>query len=160
MIQNHQPDEAMRATDEHWMRVALQQAQLAADADEVPVGAVVVCDGQLVAAAHNRRELDRMATAHAELLAIEQACRIKGSWRLSDCTLYVTLEPCPMCAGAIVNARVGRVVYGARDAKAGAFGSVLQMNEYPLNHKPILTREVLQKDCAAVLSDFFMKKRK
>ena len=101
-----------------------------------------------------------MATAHAEVLAIEEACRQVGGWRLSDCTLYVTLEPCPMCAGAIVNARVGRVVYGAKDAKAGAMGSVLDLSAYPLNHKPQTEVGVLAEPCARLLHGFFEKKRR
>lgn len=146
--------------DELFMRQALVEAQKAYELGEVPVGAVVVRDGQIISRGHNRREIDHMATAHAELLVMQEACRLLGRWRLSDCTLYVTLEPCPMCAGTIVNARVGRVVYGAKDAKAGAMGSVLSLNAYPLNHKAAVTTGVLEKDCAAILSDFFEKKRK
>lgn len=127
---------------------------------EVPVGAVVVRRGEVIAAACNRRETDRMATAHAELLAIEEACRVLGGWRLSDCTLYVTLEPCPMCAGSIINARIGRVVFGAKDAKAGAYGSLLNLNGYPFNHHPQLVGGVLASSCAALLSDFFNQKRR
>jgi tRNA(adenine34) deaminase len=121
---------------------------------------VVVRDGEVIARAHNRREIDHVATAHAELLAMEQACRAIGSWRLSDCTLYVTLEPCPMCAGTAVNARVGRVVYGAKDAKAGAMGSVLNVNTYPLNHKPRTESGLLATECADCLKAFFEAKRK
>ena len=146
--------------DELFMEQALAEAHLAAEMDEVPVGAVVVKDGTIIARAHNLKEQQHMPTAHAELLAIEQACRQSGSWRLSDCTLYVTLEPCPMCAGAIVNARVGRVVYGAKDAKAGAMGSVLDVNAYPLNHKPSVQTGVLGEPCARVLHDFFEEKRR
>lgn len=148
-----------RMMDEHYMTEALAEARRAAALGEVPVGAVIVCDGEIVARAHNRRETDRMATAHAELLAIEQACRALGGWRLSRCALYVTLEPCPMCAGAIVNARVGRVVFGAKDAKGGAMGSVLCMNAYPLNHKPTVEQGLCEKDCADVLRCFFERKR-
>ena len=146
--------------DEQYMRLALEQAQEAAEHGDVPVGAVVVRGDEVIACAHNRREVDRSAVAHAELLAIEQACRVLGTWRLSDCTLYVTLEPCPMCAGTIVNARVGRVVYGAKDAKAGAMGSVLNINAYPLNHKPRFEYGILAQECAAVLKEFFEAKRK
>jgi tRNA(adenine34) deaminase len=142
------------------MKEALAEARLALKTGDVPVGAVVVKDGAIIARAHNRREADRVATAHAELLAIEEACRVTGSWRLSDCTLYVTLEPCPMCAGTAVNARIGRVVYGAKDAKAGAMGSVLSINAYPLNHKAQVTAGVLETECAGILSEFFEKKRK
>lgn len=146
--------------DEYYMQQALEQARLAEEIGEVPVGAVMVCGDEVIACAYNRRETDRLATAHAELLAIEQACRALGGWRLSDCTLYVTLEPCPMCAGAIVNARVGRVVYGAKDARAGAMGSVMQMNSYPLNHKPAIESGVLAHQCADVLRAFFERRRK
>lgn len=148
-----------RMTDEQYMSEALTEARLADALGEVPVGAVVVCDGEIVARAHNLRETDRMATAHAELLTIQQACRALGTWRLSRCTLYVTLEPCPMCAGAIVNARVGRVIFGAKDAKGGAMGSVLNLNAYPFNHKPLLVSGVLEKDCADVLRLFFERRR-
>lgn len=145
--------------DENLMRRALELARTAGELGEVPVGAIVVRGDEIIAQAYNLRETDHVATAHAELLAIEQACRTIGSWRLHDCTLYVTLEPCPMCAGAIVNSRMGRVVYGAKDAKAGAMGSVLQMNSYPLNHKTKLEGEVLAKECADVLRAFFATKR-
>lgn len=146
--------------DEQYMTLALQEAAVAADMGEVPVGAVVVHGGEVIARAHNLRETDRCATAHAELLAIEQACRALGGWRLSDCTLYVTLEPCPMCAGAIVNARLGRVVFGAKDAKAGAMGSVLNVNAYPLNHKPKITQGVMANESGDVLRSFFERRRK
>ncbi len=146
--------------DEQFMAEALAQAERAFLMGEVPVGAVVVKDGQIIARGYNRRETDRMATAHAELLAMEEACRVLGSWRLSDCTLYVTLEPCPMCAGVAINARVGRVVYGAKDAKAGAMGSVFSVNAYPFNHKVDLTVGVLETECREILQRFFEEKRK
>jgi len=146
--------------DERFMKEALAEAERALHMGEVPVGAVVVKDGQIIARGHNRRECDHLATAHAELLAMEAACRALGSWRLSDCTLYVTLEPCPMCAGTAINARVGRVVYGAKDAKAGAMGSVLSINAYPLNHKADLTVGVLETECREILQRFFEGKRK
>ena len=145
---------------EPYMKEVLAEARLALKTGDVPVGAVVVKDGAIIARAHNRREADRVATAHAELLAIEEACRVVGSWRLSDCTLYVTLEPCPMCAGTAVNARIGRVVYGAKDAKAGAMGSVLSLSAYPLNHSPKITSGVLEEECRALLREFFEEKRK
>ena len=135
-------------------------ARAAAQMGEVPVGAVVVRNGEVIGAAGNRRECDHSATAHAELLAIEQACKQVGSWRLSDCTLYVTLEPCPMCAGAIVNARVGRVVFGCKDARAGAMGSVLNLPSYPLNHRPQCTYGVSEAECRAVLQEFFAARRR
>ena len=146
--------------DEIFMNEALAEAKKAAMAGEVPVGAVVVRDGEIISRGRNSKESRRVATGHAEIEAIEEACRVFGSWRLSDCTLYVTLEPCPMCAGAIVNSRIGRVVYGSADPKAGAMGSVLNFNAYPLNHKPQISSGVLEKDCSAVLSAFFSSKRK
>lgn len=146
--------------DELFMLEALDEARKARDLGEVPVGAVVVHDGRVIARGYNRRETDGLATAHAELLAMEAACRELGRWRLNDCTLYVTLEPCPMCAGTVINARAGRVVYGAKDAKAGAMGSVLSVNSYPLNHKADVTSGILEKECAAILSEFFEQKRK
>ena len=142
------------------MKEALAEAEQALAMGEVPVGAVVVRDGEIIARAHNRRETDRLATAHAELLAMDMACRALGSWRLSDCTLYVTLEPCPMCAGTTINARMGRVVYGAKDAKAGAMGSLFSVNSYPLNHKVDLTVGVLEAECREILQRFFEGKRK
>ncbi len=149
----------MLMQDENFMRQALGLAAQAAELGEVPVGAVVVQDGRVIGAAGNRRECDHRATAHAELLAIEQACEALGSWRLTDCTLYVTLEPCPMCAGAIVNARVGRVVFGCKDARAGAMGSVLNLPAYPLNHRPLYTCGVCEKECRTLLQAFFAKRR-
>lgn len=146
--------------DEFFMGEALAEARMAALRDEVPVGAVIVRDGEIIARAGNRRESDKMALAHAETLAIMDACRALGGWRLPRCTLYVTLEPCPMCAGAIVNSRIERVVYGASDMKAGAFGSVLDLNSFSLNHHPEITSGVMAVECAAVLSDYFKEKRK
>ncbi len=149
-----------RQQDREWMRRALSLAEQAAKHGDVPVGAVVVRNGEVIAQAGNRREADGMATAHAELLCVEQACRELGRWRLSDCTLYVTLEPCPMCAGALINARIGRVVFGAKDAKAGACGSLLNMDAYPLNHRLRAEGGVLERECAEVLSAFFERKRR
>lgn len=146
-------------TDRFFMKEALRLAKKAAEMGEVPVGAVLVCGGEIIASAHNLREANKMATAHAELLAIEEACRQKGDWRLSDSCLYVTLEPCPMCMGAIINSRLGKVYFGAKDAKAGACGSVLNMCSYPLNHKPEINSGFMKEECAAILSEFFLKKR-
>ena len=140
-----------QAQDAAFMELALEQARLAAALG----GAVVVRDGQVIAAAHNLRETGHRATAHAEVLAIEQACAVVGSWRLEGCTLYVTLEPCPMCAGAIINARVDRVVYGARDEKAGCCGSVAYLFAMPFNHCPRVRSGILQEECLAVLQQFF-----
>ncbi len=143
------------------MEQALEQARLAADIGEVPVGAVVVHQGEVIARAHNLRERSQDPTTHAEVLALQQAARELGSWRLCDTTLYVTLEPCPMCAGALVNARVDHVVYGCPDPKAGAVRTFYTICEDPrLNHRLEVTRGVLAKECAAALSDFFKRLRK
>ena len=142
------------------MELALEQARLAANLNETPIGAVLVWEGEVVASAFNRRELDRIATSHAEILAINEACRKLGGWRLHKATLYVTLEPCPMCAGAIINARVKRVVYGASDRKAGCCGSILDLFREPFNHHPEVTGGVLAEESAALLSSFFKKLRK
>ncbi|WP_419543488.1 tRNA adenosine(34) deaminase TadA [Negativibacillus massiliensis] len=146
--------------DAHWMHQALLEAKKAAALGEIPVGAVIVRDEQVIARAHNRRELDQDAMAHAEVLCIQQACRVLNSWRLSGCTLYVTLEPCPMCSGAIINSRLDRVVYGAKDDKAGCAGSVADLFVMPFNHTPVIRSGILEGECAAVLSDFFETLRK
>ena len=142
------------------MELALEQARLAANLNETPIGAVLVWEGEVVASAFNRRELDRIATAHAEILAINEACLKLGGWRLHKATLYVTLEPCPMCAGAIINARIKRVIYGASDRKAGCCGSILDLFREPFNHHPEVTGGVLAEESAALLSSFFKKLRK
>ena len=142
------------------MELALEQARLAANLNETPIGAVLVWESEVVASAFNRRELDRIATAHAEILAINEACRKLGGWRLHKATLYVTLEPCPMCAGAIINARIKRVVYGASDRKAGCCGSILDLFREPFNHHPEVTGGILAEESAALLSSFFKKLRK
>ncbi len=144
------------------MEMALEQAQLAADADEVPVGAVILSldRGQVVAVGHNRREQLCDPTAHAEMITLTQAARALGSWRLERCILYVTLEPCPMCAGAIVQARIPFVVYGATDPKAGACHTLYQITSDPrLNHRCEVVGGVLADRCAAILSTFFARKR-
>jgi tRNA(adenine34) deaminase len=149
-------------SDEHqaFMREALREADLAAAHDDVPVGAVVVSDGAIVARGHNEREHARDATAHAEMLALRRACHALRRWRLSDCTLYVTLEPCAMCAGALVLARIGAVVYGAADPKAGACGSVLDVTgDERLNHRPEIVSGVLEEECGDVLRRFFARRR-
>ena len=145
-------------TDEIFMRQALLEAEKAREEDEVPVGAVIVRDGQVIASAYNTREYGKNALYHAEIKAIDKACKALGGWRLVGCTMYVTLEPCPMCAGAIVNARVERVVFGAPDHKAGAFGTMLNLTDYPL-FKPRITGGVLAEECAKILTDFFKEKR-
>lgn len=147
-------------TDEQLMRAALAQAELAAGMGEVPVGAVVAKDGEIVATACNRREIDKNALAHAELLAIDEACRVLGGWRLWQCELFVTLEPCPMCAGAIVNSRIKRLVYGAKDPKAGCCGSVTNLFDLPFNHRPAIEAGLLEDDCSGILRRFFADLRK
>ena len=144
------------ARDARFMALALEEAEKAAALGETPVGAVIVWDGeQVVARAHNLRETEKRAAAHAELLAIEEANRALHGWRLHRATLYVTLEPCPMCAGAIINARIPRVVYGARDKKAGCCGSLVDLFSFPLNHRPEVVGGVLEESCQALLTAFF-----
>jgi len=147
-------------THEEYMHRALELArQCMADGD-VPVGCVIVSpDGRIIGEGRNRREADGLATAHAEVEAINMACKTIGAWRLTDCTLYVTLEPCPMCAGAIINARVGEVRYGAREEKSGCCGSVLNLFEERFNHHPRIYGGLLEEDCRAVLGEFFGKLR-
>ncbi|MEZ6089648.1 MAG: tRNA adenosine(34) deaminase TadA [Pirellulaceae bacterium] len=150
-----------QAFDEHWMHRALELASAAATADEVPVGAIILNDKfQVIAAAHNQRQQLRDPTAHAEMIAITQAAESIGDWRLEGCTLYVTLEPCPMCAGAILQSRVPRVVYGADDPKAGAVTSLYQLlTDTRLNHTCEIVSGVLEQQCASILTDFFAAKR-
>src|SRR5439155_15041945 len=147
--------------DEAGMRAALREAYASAEADEVPIGCVIVHDGMIVGRGHNRTEALQDATAHAEILAIGAASNALHSWRLGDCTLYVTLEPCAMCAGAIVLARLARLVYGAADPKAGACGSVLDVIHEPrLNHRVAVTAGVRAAECGALLQEFFARKRR
>ena len=142
------------------MRTALALAEQAAAGGDVPVGCVITDrEGKVIGTGYNRREADGSAVAHAEVEAITAACRAVGSWRLEGCTLYVTLEPCLMCSGAIVNARIHRVVYGAKDPRAGAMGSLFHVNAYPLNHKPIIEGGLMEEECRRLLTDFFQKKR-
>jgi tRNA(adenine34) deaminase len=146
--------------DEYFMRLALREAERAARHEDVPIGAVVAHEGEVIAAAHNERELLQDPTAHAETIALREAAKALGSWRVLDAVLYVTLEPCAMCAGAIVLARVPRVVYGARDLKAGACGSVLDvLGEPRLNHRPQVAGGLLADECGALLSEFFASRR-
>ena len=146
--------------DEKFMRAALREAKKAADIDEVPVGAVVVRDGKIIARAHNVRETKKIPTGHAELIAMEKAAKRLGGWRLVGCTLYVTLEPCPMCAGCAINARLPRLVFGAYDGKAGALCSIYNLNEGKLNHTMEVHGGILREECASILSNFFKQKRK
>lgn len=141
--------------DEKFMRAAMEQARLSALEGEVPVGAVIVRDGEIISVGRNRREFGKNALAHAELEAIDGACRRLGGWRLWQCDLYVTLEPCPMCTGAIINARIRRLVYGASDRKAGSCGSVVNLFDLPYNHKPIMISGCMGEECSAQLTEFF-----
>jgi len=147
-------------SDHYFMGEALRQAQRAYEAGEVPVGAVVVREGRVIARAFNQVELLKDATAHAEMLALTQAEEVVGDWRLTDCTLYVTKEPCPMCAGAIVHVRLARVVYGVSDPKGGAAGSALNLLQFPtLNHRCEITRAVREPECRSLLQSFFAEQR-
>jgi len=145
--------------DIQMMNLALSLAKEAALEGEVPVGAVVVCDGKVISTGRNRREGAKNALAHAEIEAIDKACKALGGWRLHKCDLYVSLEPCPMCAGAIVNSRIKRLIFGASDKKAGAFGSVFDINTFGLNHKPEVVSGVLANECSTALSEFFKSLR-
>ncbi|MFN6130969.1 MAG: tRNA adenosine(34) deaminase TadA [Planctomycetota bacterium] len=154
-------DSWMPIGDEHWMRQALTLAQQAAIEDEVPVGAVIVHRGRVIASAYNQREQLEDPTAHAEMIAITQAAAHLNSWRLQECELYVTLEPCPMCAGAILQARIPRVVYGAIDPKAGAVESLYRLlNDQRLNHRCEVISGVLAGPCSRILTEFFENKRR
>jgi tRNA(adenine34) deaminase len=142
------------------MHKALEEAKKAAEQGEVPVGCVIVCDGEVIAAAHNLRETTQNAIAHAELLAIDAACKELKSWRLPECELYVTLEPCPMCAGAIIQARIPEVIFGAKNPKAGCAGSILDiLNEPRFNHQVRVTQGICETECAGLMTEFFKRFR-
>lgn len=146
--------------DRYFMQIALQEAVLAEDAGEVPVGAVVVAEGEIIASAHNEKESLKTATAHAEMKALERAAAAVGSWHLEECTLYVTLEPCAMCAGAMINARIKRLVFGAYDKRFGCCGSIMNLlDDKRFNHTVETEGGVLQKECGDILTAFFKKKR-
>lgn len=146
--------------DEEMMLLAIEEAKKATALGEVPVGAVIIDEnGEIIGRGYNTRETEQRPTGHAEIIAIEQAARHKKSWRLSDCTLYVTLEPCPMCAGAILNARLKRVVYGAFDENGGACSSVIELFEHKFGYKPLVRSRILERECGCLLSDFFKKLR-
>lgn len=145
--------------DELFMQKALEQAAIAAENGEIPVGAVIVKNGEILSATHNLCEKLHDATAHAERLAISEAGRLLGTWRLSDCTLYVTLEPCPMCTGAAINARIGRIVYAAKDPRAGACESLVKLPAYPLESAPVCEGGLLEAEALELLRAFFLKKR-
>lgn len=151
--------DSSHAADAFFMGLALEQARLAAAEGETPVGAVIARNGELVSLGHNRRERGRNALAHAELEAINAACERLGGWRLWECDMYVTLEPCPMCAGAIINSRIRRLVYGASDPKAGSCGSVVDLFALPYNHRPEIISGFMAEESAAMLSEFFSRLR-
>ncbi|MBE6928925.1 MAG: nucleoside deaminase [Ruminococcaceae bacterium] len=140
---------------EHWMRLALAEAGKCADSGDIPVGCVIVCHDEAIAFGHNRREADQSALGHAEMMAIGAACRKLGSWRLSDCDMYVTLEPCPMCAGAILNARIRHLYFGAEEVQTGSCGSVINLFEEPYPFHTAVSGGILEQECAAVLRAFF-----
>lgn len=150
----------MMTEQEKYMKAALRLAKKSAQEGEVPVGCVIVCDGKIVGRGRNRRETKKSALSHAEIEAIGKACKKLGGWRLHRCDLYVTLEPCPMCAGAIMNARIRKVYYGADDPKAGSCGSLISLFDIAYNHKPELVRGLLREECSGVLTEFFRELRK
>lgn len=144
---------------EHFMRKAIEQAKIAYSIGEVPVGAVITKGDEIISTAFNRRETGRNALYHAELDAIDKACEILGGWRLWQCELFVTLEPCPMCTGAVINARIPKVIFGAYDNKAGSCGSVVNLFEFPYNHKAEFVGGILEDECSRMLSEFFKELR-
>lgn len=144
---------------EHFMRIAIEQAKLAYSIGEVPVGAVITKGDEIISTAFNRRETGRNALYHAELDAIDKACEILGGWRLWQCELFVTLEPCPMCTGAVINARIPKVIFGAYDKKAGSCGSIVNLFDFPYNHKAELVGGILEEECSSMLSEFFKELR-
>ncbi len=149
----------MQKSNEYYMKAALGRAKTAAKNGEIPVGAVIVHKGRIISGGRNRRETGKNALYHAEISAIDSACRKLGGWRLWECDMYVTLEPCPMCAGAIINSRIRNLYIGAYDAKAGSFGSVINFNDLPYNHKPNITYGICEDECSRILKSFFKKLR-
>ncbi len=147
-------------TDRDYMNLAIEQAKISASELEVPVGAVVIRNGEVVSVGRNRRELGKNALAHAEIEAIDLACKKLGGWRVWECEMFVTLEPCPMCTGAIINSRIRRLVFGASDYKAGSCGSVINLFDLPYNHKPEVVSGFMQEECSALLTEFFSDLRK
>lgn len=146
--------------EETFMKAALKEAKKAASEGEVPIGCVIVKDGKIISRGRNAREKKKNALLHAETVAIDKACKKLSGWRLWECELYVTLEPCPMCCGAIINSRIRKVVYGASDPKAGAMGSVIDLTSFPFNHKPEIVKGVLEEDSKELLKEFFQNLRK
>lgn len=151
--------EKLEEYDIFYMKEALKEANKACEELEVPVGAIIVHDQKIISRGRNHRELLKNSLCHAEIEAIHHACAKLERWRLTDCTMYVTLEPCPMCAGAIINSRISRLVYGAFDKKSGSCSSVINLFDLPYNHKPIVTSGILQNECSEILSNFFKKLR-
>ena len=145
---------------EYFMRLAIRQAEIAMDKGEVPVGAVISIDGKLISASHNMRCLQKRTSAHAEMLAIDSACSVLNSWRLEECNIYITMEPCPMCAGAIIQARIKNVYFGCYDKKSGAFGTVTDLSCFKWNHKPNIYGGILEEECSRLPKEFFKKIRK
>lgn len=146
--------------DIYYMKAAIEQAKIAQSYDEVPIGCVIVRNGKIISTGYNLKEKTQLSTAHAEMIAIEHACKVLGTWRLDDCDLYVTLEPCPMCTGAIIQSRIHRVIFGANDPKGGCIGSCVNLFEIKgFNHYPTYTSHVLQEECSQLLKKFFKKKR-
>ena len=145
----------MEKKPEYYMKAALRRAKTAAEKGEIPVGAVIVHKGRIISGGRNRREQSKCALCHAEISAIESACRRLSGWRLWECDMYVTLEPCPMCAGAIINSRIRKLYIGTSDEKAGSFGSVINFNDLPYNHKPEIVFGVCREECSSILTDFF-----
>lgn len=146
--------------NEKYMKEALKEAKKALDKEEVPVGAIIVKDGKIIARAHNQKETKKIATKHAEILAINKACKKLNSWRLLDCEMYVTLEPCSMCAGALINSRIKKIYIGTDDLKTGACGSVLNLLDYKFNHKVEVEKYILKEECEKILKEFFIFLRK
>ena len=144
---------------QHFMRIAIEQAKLAYSIGEVPVGAVITKGDEIISTAFNRRETGKNALYHAELDAIDKACEILGGWRLWQCELFVTLEPCPMCTGAVINSRIPKVIFGAYDKKAGSCGSIVNLFDFPYNHKAELVGGILEEECSSMLSEFFKELR-
>lgn len=149
-----------RVNDDKYMKLAIEQAKIAVSMGEIPVGAVIVSNGDIISTGYNKREMLTNSLAHAEIVAINSACKKVSSWRILNATLYVTLEPCAMCAGAIINSRIEKVVFGAYDPKAGSFGSLVNLSELCYNHQPKIVSGVCEKECADLLSNFFRELRK
>ena len=149
----------MLTADEKYMKEALKQAKKAAAMDEVPIGCVIVHNDKIIARGYNKRNSMKTTLGHAEILAIKKASKYMGDWRLEECVMYVTLEPCPMCAGAIINARIPKVFYGAKDEKSGSCGSVINLFELPYNHKPELIGGIMEEECRNILKEFFQALR-